>query len=238
MKRIITLGVVVALLISIVATGCASLVGHGMALAEDLEANVVRHIPTGTLIYREIPDFENGEGIANVVFWYGYDISDLEEDIVLESEWTEPMTRVVRDTSTRRLVHREEPDFADGMGIQNAMMILGYVDDSTLEEVYVPLSVWGQEIILRAGEDLPHSQHIGKLIGVNVSLAKPLTIRRWYLGNTYDEQCLASQSIVDMWIADTLNINDWVIVSYIDEIPGTEEVNLAIVVDKVYKSWE
>lgn len=84
---------------------------------------------------------------------------------------------------------------------------------------------------------LPHSQHIGKLIAVDTGLAKPAMVRRWYEGDTYDIQCLVSQSVVDMWIADTLNVNDFVIVSFIEEIPNTTEIDIAVVVDKVYKSW-
>jgi len=86
-------------------------------------------------------------------------------------------------------------------------------------------------------DDLPHSQHIGKLINVNPALARPATVTRKWHGMTFDIQCLVSQTVVDMWIADTLNIGDFVVVSFIDEIPDSEEVNLAIVVDKVYDSW-
>ena len=86
-------------------------------------------------------------------------------------------------------------------------------------------------------EDLPHSQHIGKLVNVNPALTKPATVTRKWHGMTFDIQCLVSQTVVDMWLADTLNIGDYVVVSFIDEIPDTEEVNLAIVVDKVYDSW-
>lgn len=86
-------------------------------------------------------------------------------------------------------------------------------------------------------EGLPHSQHIGKLVSVNPSLSKPATVTRKCHGMTYNIQCLVSQTVVDMWIADTLNIGDYVVVSFIDEITDTEEVNLAIVVDKVYDSW-
>ena len=86
-------------------------------------------------------------------------------------------------------------------------------------------------------DDLPHSQHIGKLVSVNPSLARPATVTRKWHGMTFDIQCLVSQTVVDMWIADTLNIGDYVVVSFIDEVPDSEEVNLAIVVDKVYDSW-
>lgn len=86
-------------------------------------------------------------------------------------------------------------------------------------------------------DDLPHSQHIGKLVAVDPALARPATVKRKWRGMTFDIQCLVSQTVVDMWLADTLNVGDYVIVSFIDEIPDSEEVNLAIVVDKVYNSW-
>ena len=86
-------------------------------------------------------------------------------------------------------------------------------------------------------DDLPHSQHIGKLVDVDPTKARPATVTRKWRGMTFNIQCLVSQTVVDMWVADDLNIGDYVIVSFIDEIPDTDEVNLAIVVDKVYESW-
>ena len=86
-------------------------------------------------------------------------------------------------------------------------------------------------------DDLPHSQHIGKLVAVDGSKAKPATVTRKWHGMSFNISCLVSQSIVDMWIADDLNVGDFVIVSFIDEHPNETELNLAIVVDKVYESW-
>ena len=240
MKRLIALGVVVALLISVALTGCASLIGHGIVLGEDLEVKVVIHTPTDTLVYREIPDFDDGEGIANAVFWYGYDSLDLVEDTILASEWDvegEPLIRVVRDTTTGRLIYREIPDFADGVGIATAVDLYGYEDIQVLEEVYLPLSTWAQETIWRVGDNLPHSQHIGRLIAVDINLVNPATVRRWHQGKTYDVQCLVEQDVVNLWLADELNIGDWVVVSYIDENPETEEINLVVITGKLYKSW-
>lgn len=87
------------------------------------------------------------------------------------------------------------------------------------------------------GIDLPHSQHIAKLKSVNPALAKPATVVRRFMGVNYDVRCLVSQSAVDMWLAGTLQIGDFVIVSFIDEIPNETERYVAIVVDKVYESW-
>lgn len=102
-----------------------------------------------------------------------------------------------------------------------------------------PLPTYISELGLEAvtANDLPKSQHIGKLTAVNPALAKPATVTRKWHGVTYDVQCLVSQTVVDMWQAGTLEVNDFVIVSFIEEIPDTAEVNIAIVVDKVYESW-
>lgn len=107
--------------------------------------------------------------------------------------------------------------------LPNPLSTTYYIGDLTLQAI--------------TADDLPHSQHIGKLVNVNPTLAKPATVTRKWHGITFDIQCLVSQTVVDMWIADTLNIGDYVIVSFIDEVPDSEEVNLAIVVDKVYQSW-
>ena len=88
-------------------------------------------------------------------------------------------------------------------------------------------------------DELPVSEHIGKLIAVNPSLAKPATIRRRFMGKDYDINCLVTQNIVNMWTSSPklINIDDFVLVSFIDEIPNETERNVAIVTDKVYKSW-
>jgi len=89
------------------------------------------------------------------------------------------------------------------------------------------------------GHELPHSEHIGRLIAVNPALGKPATVRRRYLGKDYDIQCLVSQAIVNMWTATPkeVNIGDYVLVSFIEETPNEIERNVAIVTDKVFKSW-
>ena len=83
----------------------------------------------------------------------------------------------------------------------------------------------------------PTSEHIGKLISVNTSVAKPATIRRKYMGETYDVSCFVTQSVKDQFQAGDIQINDYVLVSFIDENPNGTEKNVAILTDKVYKSW-
>lgn len=121
-------------------------------------------------------------------------------------------------------------------GVKQAYVDYGYYKYQAIPSDYSG-NMTALGLIPPTADDLPHSQHIGKLVNVNPSLARPATVTRKWHGMTFDIQCLVSQTVVDMWIADTLNIGDFVIVSFIDEIPDTEEVNLAIVVDKVYESW-
>ena len=83
----------------------------------------------------------------------------------------------------------------------------------------------------------PRSQHIGKVISIDVTKAKPIKVARKWLGVTYNVDCLVSQNVVTIYQAGKLAVNDFVIVSFIDEIPDTTEMDLAIVVDKVFKSW-
>lgn len=86
-------------------------------------------------------------------------------------------------------------------------------------------------------EDLPKSQHIAKLVGIDAGAAKPAIVARKYLGEVYTINCLVSQSALDMYQASDLAVGDYVIVSFIDEIPDTIEINIAIVTDKVWRSW-
>lgn len=144
--------------------------------------------------------------------------------------------KVVRHKITGRLIHREIPDFQDGKGITSALTFYDFSEDE-LEEATATLAEWEAELALRKEENLPHSEHIGKLISVNVSVAKPATIRRKYLGDTYDVDCFVTQTVKDQYQAGDIQINDYVVVSFIDENPDDEERNIAIVTDKIYKSW-
>jgi len=147
--------------------------------------------------------------------------------------------RVVRHISTGRIVYRESPDFAWSMGIANAIASDINYPAEELEEVEVTQEDWDAEIAIRKEETLPSSDHPAKLIAVNPALAKPATVRRWHGGDSYEVNCLVSQNIVNMWTANPkqLNINDWVLVSFLDELTETGEKQIAIVKDKIFKSW-
>jgi hypothetical protein len=95
----------------------------------------------------------------------------------------------------------------------------------------------GQYLIFDEPLQPPHSQHIGKVISIDVTKAKPIKVARKWLGVTYNVDCLVSQNVVTIYQAGKLAVNDFVIVSFIDEIPDTTEIELAIVTDKVFKSW-
>lgn len=106
---------------------------------------------------------------------------------------------------------------------ENEMELLLYVDDLDLE----PMDA----------DDLPVSEHIGKLISVNPAQAKPAIVRRKFMGESYDINCLVTQSVAELYQAEQIQIGDYVLVSFIEEIPDTEEKLVAIVTDKIYKSW-
>lgn len=145
--------------------------------------------------------------------------------------------RVVRNKLTGRPVYREDPDFEWGKGITNAVAHeCGSVDE--LEEVEVTPEDWDAELLLREQEQpLPTSEHIGKLMAVNTALAKPATVRRRRYGVNYDFQCLVTESIKNMWLAGDLSVGDYIVVSFIEEIPETEEKLVPIITGKVFKSW-
>lgn len=146
--------------------------------------------------------------------------------------------KAVRQISTGYLIFRAVPNFAEGEGIANAVDLQG-IDPSDLEEITCTQVEWDASQEEQMVNKLPHSEHIGKLIAVNPSLAKPAIVRRRYLGENYDVNCLVTQNIVNMWTANPkqINIDDFVLVSFIEEIPNTQEREIAIVTDKVCKSW-
>lgn len=81
------------------------------------------------------------------------------------------------------------------------------------------------------------SEHIGKLKAVNIGDIKPATITRRFQGQDYDIKCLVSRTIAEMWQSGTLQLDDFVLISFIEEMPNETERNIAIVTDKVYRSW-
>lgn len=118
----------------------------------------------------------------------------------------------------------------------------GYYKDKKVweyDEEGIELPVYIDDLMLEPmdSNDLPHSEHIGKLISVNPSLSKPATVRRRFHGVNYDVQCLVSQTAVSQFQNNELEIGDFVKVSFVSEIPDTEEINVAILEYKIYKSW-
>jgi len=85
--------------------------------------------------------------------------------------------------------------------------------------------------------ELPVSEHIGKLMAVNPALAKPATVRRRFMGENYDVNCLVTQSVAELFQQGDIQIDDYVVVSFIEETPNETERNVAIVTDKVFESW-
>ena len=114
---------------------------------------------------------------------------------------------------------------------------LPYEEDETGTPIPIPVYLDDLDLQEITADDLPHSEHIGKLTAVNPALAKPATVTRRYMGINYDIQCFVTQSIVDQWQAEDLGIGDFVLVSFIEESPNGVEKHVAIVTDKVYESW-
>lgn len=108
---------------------------------------------------------------------------------------------------------------------------------------YKPLSIGPTtlmaELDLQAvtAADLPHSEHIAKLIAVNATASRPATIRRRYMGVDYDIKCLVSQTVRDQYVAGTIQLGDFVVVSFIEEIPNGTERHVAVVMVKIFNSW-
>lgn len=123
------------------------------------------------------------------------------------------------------------------VGVNKAVVAYGYYRYKKIASDYSG-SIDDLNLQPLGGMELPKSQHIGVLTAVNPALARPATVTRKYEGQLYDVQCLVTEDIVAMWQAATLQIGDYVIVSYIDEIPETQEIGVAIVTDKIYESWQ
>ena len=65
--------------------------------------------------------------------------------------------KVVRHKITGRLVYRELPDFKEGLGIINAVL-MGFGSEEELEEIEVPPENWEAELELRRQESPPTVQ--------------------------------------------------------------------------------
>lgn len=110
-------------------------------------------------------------------------------------------------------------------------------DEELGESVEVPQYMWDLGLEAIIANNLPRSQHIAKLVDIDPSAVRPATVVRKFLGETYQVKCLVSQSAKDMYLEGTLSIGDYVVVSFIDEIPDSREYNIAVIVDKVWESW-
>lgn len=71
-----------------------------------------------------------------------------------------------------------------------------------------------------------------KVKGFNVGAEKPLTVERTYRDKTYTIDCYVTTQIKDEYQAGTLQVGDFVLVSFID---GDPDKTCAIL--KVYKTW-
>lgn len=128
-------------------------------------------------------------------------------------------------------------------GVNKATVTYGYYKYKPIERTYddegneLPVYMADLNLEPPTADDLPKSEHIGELMAVNPALAKPAIVSRRWMGVNYDAQCLVTESVKEMWVSGNLSIGDYVLVSFIEEVPNTEEKLIAIVTDKVYKSW-
>jgi len=103
----------------------------------------------------------------------------------------------------------------------------------------IPAGTYLADLDLQAitADDLPKSEHIGIITGFDPGRAKPIHVRRRYMGVNYDFWCLGTQSVKDQYQQGMIQIGDYVLVSFIEEIPNSTERHVAIVTDKVFQSW-
>lgn len=121
-----------------------------------------------------------------------------------------------------------------GWGYYKDKQIIRELDE---DETELPIYIADLDLESITAEDLPKSEHIGMLMSVTSANAKPAVIRRRFLGQNYDTNCLVTQSVAELYQAGKIQVGDFVLVSFIEEIPNTEERLIAIVTDKIYKSW-
>ena len=135
--------------------------------------------------------------------------------------------------------------FDNGQVIINGLTKAGYAyypdqlitipkDD---EGADIPITLEELNLIPMSADTLPVSEHIGMLISVTPANAKPAIIRRRFWGENYDINCLVTQSVAELYQAGKIQVGDYVLVSFIEEMPNETERNIAIVTDKVYRSW-
>lgn len=121
-----------------------------------------------------------------------------------------------------------------GWGCYEDEVIERQYDDNDIE---LPLYLTDLDLQPIVGHYLSSSIHVGKLKAIDVTKAKPVTITRRYLGQDYDVECLVTQSVVELYQSGKIIVGDFVLISFVEEVPNTVEIRVAIVIDKVYKSW-
>ena len=154
--------------------------------------------------------------------------------IIPEVIKTLPLPIVVVESATNPYVFlfAAKADEVDKVMLDSLIDLVELPQEKPLSERVLAL-----ENIVEEPSIPPHSQHIGKVISIDVTKAKPMKIARKWQGVVYNVDCLVSLNIAALYQAGKIAVNDYVIVSFIDEIPDTQEIELAIVTDKVFKSW-
>ena len=168
--------------------------------------------------------------------------------LVLYLKADEQFLQAIRGPATFEI--KDNKMYLENKVVVNDMVKVGYgvypwqriepkyeYDPDLGEEVEVSQYMYVLNLAVITPADLPHSQHIAILTEIDAGRIKPATVIRKYLGENYQVRCLVSQMAKDLYQAGDLQIGDYVIVTFIDEIPGSQEYNIAIIVDKVWESW-
>lgn len=123
------------------------------------------------------------------------------------------------------------------VGVSKAVFSYGLFKYVDLGEIGNNVTLSDLELEVVEVDDLPNEEHIGKIVEVDTSRVKLLRVERKYYGVTYSFWCLVTQSVKELYQLGEVEIGDYVLVSFIEEMPNGVERNVAIVTDKIFVSW-
>jgi len=78
----------------------------------------------------------------------------------------------------------------------------------------------------------PLSTHTAEIVGANLEAEKPLVVRRYWDGRTYDYDCYVGEELVLLWQNQKLRIGDIVLIEFLNNDPLSPIATL-----KIHKTW-
>jgi len=69
-----------------------------------------------------------------------------------------------------------------------------------------------------AGKDY-ESLYAAKVISINIEATKPVQVERTIQGQTYNVDCYVTKAVKDLYLLGNLNINDKVVVAFLESDP-------------------